>query len=44
MDQENGVKPHFGPFLALIGPFWGQQFFFSALGQPLGTKYRYSQS
>ena len=20
-EQENGLKPHFGPFLALIGPF-----------------------
>ena len=23
-DQENGLKPHFGPFLALNGPFLGQ--------------------
>ena len=24
LDQENGLKPHFGPFLALIGPILGQ--------------------
>ena len=28
-EQQNGLKPHFGPFLALIGPFLGQQIFFS---------------
>ena len=27
-DQENGLKPHFGPFLALNGPFWANTFFF----------------
>ena len=43
IEQENGLKPHFGPFLALIGPFLGQQIF-SALGQPLGTRNRYFQS
>ena len=34
-ERENGLKPHFGPFFALIGPFLGKQIFFSALGQPL---------
>ena len=24
-EQENGLKPHFSPFLALNGPFLGQQ-------------------
>ena len=43
IEQENGLKPHFGQFLALIGPFFGQQIF-PALGQQLGTRYRYSQS
>ncbi len=42
-DQENGTKPHFGPFLALIGPFFEPENFFSALGKPLGTRYCYSQ-
>ena len=27
-EQENGQKPHFSPFLALIGPFLGQHIFF----------------
>ena len=27
-EQENGLKPHFGPFLALNGPFLGQHIFF----------------
>ena len=27
-NQENDLKPHFGPFLALNGPFLGQQIFF----------------
>ena len=31
IEQENGLKPHFGPFLALIGPFLGQQIFFQHL-------------
>ena len=26
-EQENGLKPHFGPFLALNGPFLGQRIF-----------------
>ena len=30
-EQENGLKPHFGPFLALIGPILGPTNFFSAL-------------
>ena len=30
-EQENGLKPHFGPFLALNGPFQGQQIFFQHL-------------
>ena len=24
-EQENGLKPHFGPFLALIGPILGHE-------------------
>ena len=28
INQENDLKPHFGPFLALNGPFLGQHFFF----------------
>ena len=28
INQENGLKPHSGPFLALTGPFLGQQIFF----------------
>ena len=31
-EQENGLKPHFGPFLALIGPFLAQIIFFSKIG------------
>ena len=27
-EEENGLKPHFGPFLALNGPFLGQHIFF----------------
>ena len=30
--QENGLKPHFGPFLALVGPFLAQINFFSKIG------------
>ena len=30
-DQENGLKPHFGTFLALNGPFLGQHIFFSKI-------------
>ena len=30
-EQENGLKRHFGPFLALIGLFLGQQIFFQHL-------------
>ena len=30
-EQENDLKPHFGPFLALIGPTLGPTKFFSAL-------------
>ena len=30
-EQENGQKPHFSPFLALIGPFLGQHIFFSKI-------------
>ena len=29
LKRENGLKPHFGPFVALIGPFLAQIFFFS---------------
>ena len=32
INQENGLKPHFCPFLALIGPFLGQIIFFSKIG------------
>ena len=28
INQENDLKPHFGPFLALNGPFLGQHIFF----------------
>ena len=31
LDQENGLKPHFGPFLALIGPILGPKNFFQQL-------------
>ena len=31
INQENDLKPHFGPFLALNGPFLGQQIFFRHL-------------
>ena len=31
-EEENGLKPHFGPFLALNGPFLGQQIFFRKSG------------
>ena len=30
-DQENDQKPHFGPFLALNGPFLGKHIFFSKI-------------
>ena len=30
-EQETGQKPHFSPFLALIGPFLGQHIFFSKI-------------
>ena len=48
LERENGLKPHFGPFLALIGPFLAhfttRKYIFSALAQPLGTTYYCSQS
>ena len=44
IEQENGLKPHFGPFLALNGPFSGPANFFSALRKQLGVRYHYSQS
>ena len=31
VEQENGLKPYFGPFLALIGPILGPTKIFSAL-------------
>ena len=34
-EQENGLKPHFGPFLALIGPTLGTTRAFSELQPPL---------
>ena len=43
-EQENGLKPHFGPFLALNGPFSRPANFFSALRKQLGVRYHYSQS
>ena len=43
-EQENGLKPHFGPFLALIGPILGPTNISSALGPPLATRYHNSQS
>ena len=43
-EQENGLKPHLGPFFGPNWPIFGPANFFSALGQPLGTRYRYSQS
>ena len=30
-EQENGLKPHFGPFLALNGPFLGQHIFLTKI-------------
>ena len=30
-EQENGLKPHFGPFLALNGLFLGQHIFFKKI-------------
>ena len=30
-EQANSLKPHFSPFLALNGPFMGQQIFFSKI-------------
>ena len=30
LDQENGLKPHFGPFLALIGSIVGPKKIFSS--------------
>ena len=30
LDQENGLKPHFGPFLALTGPILEPKDFFSS--------------
>ena len=32
LERENGLKPHFGPFLALIGPFLAQIIFFPKIG------------
>ena len=32
IEQENGLKPHICPFLALIGPFLAQIIFFSKIG------------
>ena len=29
--KENGLKPHFGPFSALNGPFLGQHIFFTKI-------------
>ena len=31
IEQENGLKPHFGPFLALIGPIQGPTKIFQRL-------------
>ena len=31
-EQENGLKPHFGPSLALIGPMLGPTIFFQHFG------------
>ena len=31
INQENDLKPHFGPFLALNCPFLGQHIFFSKI-------------
>ena len=33
-EQENDQKPHFGPFLALNGPFLGQHIFFNEPMEP----------
>ena len=43
-EQDNGLKPHFGPFLALIGPILGPTIFLSAFWPPLATRYHNSQS
>ena len=31
-EEENGLKPHFGPFLALNGPFLAPHIFFRKSG------------
>ena len=37
--QENGLKPQFGPFLALNGPILGPANSFSAPSAQLSTRY-----
>ena len=39
IDQENDLKPHFGPFLALNGPILGPANIFSAPCAQLSTRY-----
>ena len=43
-EQEHGLKPHFGPFFSPKLPVLGPANFFTALRQPLGTRYYCSQS
>ena len=43
-DQENGLKPLFGPFLALIGPILGPAIFLPVLLPPLDDIHCYSWS
>ena len=42
-EEENGLKPHFSPFLALNGPFFGQHTFLdlfqAILMQKISGKY-----
>ena len=44
LEQENGLKPHFGPFLALNGPILGPKKLFSAPQILSGTRCHYFQS
>ena len=41
-EQENGLKPDFGPFLALIGPILGPANFFSVLLPGSGPIYSHN--
>ena len=43
-EHENGLKPHFSPFLALIRPILGPTKFVSATRPPTGTEDHYCLS